>query len=169
MIFVTVGTHNMDFDRLLRALDGYLEKGEIVQTCRAQRGYSNYEPRHYSCRRFFPPEEFLKLLRSAEVVVTHAGGGVVTACLREGKKMVVVPRLKKFGEHTNNHQLEIARQLAEEGLAEVVYRMDDFPRALKIARDKPVPAPPRRGTPRIARIIGDFLTNLAALKSRGKS
>lgn len=164
MILITVGTHNMSFQRLLKALDGYLENGEIEQSCRAQIGYSDYLPRNYPYVRFYPLEEFMENLKAASVVITHAGGGVITTCLRAGKKMVVVPRLKKYGEHTNDHQREIARQLEEESLAAVVYDLRDLPRVLRKIQNLPDPPPRRPDNPRTARIISDFLTNLAPPK-----
>ena len=145
MILVTVGTHNMSFSRLLKALDRIVESGKIIPELEAQIGYSDYLPRNYPYRRFFPAAEFGEKLQAAEMVVTHAGGGIISTCLREGKKMVVVPRLKKFREHTNDHQMELAREVEEKGWAQVVYDMVNLAVALEeVLRREAPPARPRQ-------------------------
>jgi len=103
-------------------------------------------------------------LKAASGVITHAGGGVITTCLRAGKKMVVVHLLKKYREHTNDHQREIARQLEEERLAAVVYETKDLPRVLREIQGLPDPPSRRPDNPRTARIISDFLNNLSTSK-----
>ena len=150
----------MSFQRLLKALDRYIESGEIDGPVKAQIGYSEYSPRQYSYRRFFPPAEFRRLLQNAEVVVTHAGGGIISSCLQEGKKLVVVPRLKKFGEHANNHQMELAREIEEQGLAWVVYDTINLPVAIQETLRKEPPVKRKKQNYRMRRLVERYLNNL---------
>ena len=150
----------MSFNRLLKALDRYIESGEIDRPVRAQIGYSEYSPRHYSGHSFFPPDEFKQLFQNAEVVVTHAGGGIISSCLQEGKKLVVVPRLKKFHEHTNDHQMELAREIKERRLARVVYDTVNLPAAIQGALREEAPAKRKKQHYRMRRLVERYLNNL---------
>jgi UDP-N-acetylglucosamine transferase subunit ALG13 len=116
MIFVTVGTNEAPFDRLLAAL-AELGPGPdlLVQT-----GASAIRPPGARCVEFLPYDEVVEAMRDADVVVTHAGVGSVLTALSVGKRPVVVPRLRRFGEAVDDHQLELARQLAGSGLVRVV-------------------------------------------------
>ena len=150
----------MDFNRLLRSLDRHIESGAINRPVEAQIGYTEYLPRHYSHRQFFPPAEFRRLFQNAEVVVTHAGGGIISSCLQEGKRLVVVPRLKKFGEHTNNHQMELAREIEGQGLARVVYDMIKLPAAIREALRKDAPLKRKRREYQMRRLVKQYLDKL---------
>lgn len=117
MIFVTVGNDFRSFDRLLRTVDEMAARipVEIV----VQRGYSNYLPgnvRHFD---FVTMEESIDFIRNSELVVSHAGIGTIILCKKYGTPILILPRRKRYGEHMNDHQLEIAEALErreEEGL-----------------------------------------------------
>ena len=107
MIYVTVGTMFMDFPRLIHAMDRIAaDTGEhvIVQT-----GMGRTKPVHCEHFDFKPREEVLAIQSTARVVVCHAGIGSVSDALYAGRPLVVVPRLKAFKEHLNDHQLDLAR------------------------------------------------------------
>jgi UDP-N-acetylglucosamine transferase subunit ALG13 len=112
MILVTVGTNGQAFDRLLRVVEELgSDEGVVVQ-----HGPSALRPRNARCVSFVPFGELQELVRSARVVVTHAGVGSILLCLLERTRPVVVPRLQHYGEAVDDHQLALARQLAAEGL-----------------------------------------------------
>ena len=113
MIFVTVGTHEQQFDRLVRAVDELKGSGEIADEVVIQTGYSEYEPRHSKWSAFFPYGEMSKLMSEARIVITHGGPSSFITALQEGKVPIVVPRQKRFGEHVNDHQLDFCRKVAE--------------------------------------------------------
>jgi UDP-N-acetylglucosamine transferase subunit ALG13 len=115
MIFVTVGTSE-PFDRLLRALDGLGASEQLV----VQYGESTVRPEGATCIRYLPYEELVAHVRAARLVVTHAGVGTIMATLANGKRPVVVPRLRAYGEAVDDHQLALARRLAQEGLVRLV-------------------------------------------------
>ena len=108
MIFVSVGTHKQNFDRLLKKIDELVEKGIIKERIMAQIGYTNYKPKHYSYKDFIGMEEFDKQIKNCSLFITHAGEGNVGTGLQFEKKMIVIARRAKYGEHTNDHQLEMA-------------------------------------------------------------
>lgn len=126
MIFVTVGTNEARFDRLLRAVDG-LDVGEGLVV---QHGPSAIRPARARCVDYLDYDQVVEAMREADVVVTHAGVGSVMTALMSGKRPVVVPRLRRFGEAVDDHQLEFARSLATTGLVRLVEDPDDLADAL---------------------------------------
>ena len=115
MIFVTVGTNEAPFDRLLAALP-VLDREELV----VQHGASSVRPPGALCVSSLPYDEVLATMRRADLVVTHAGVGSVLTAVAAGKRPVVVPRLRRFGQAVDDHQLEFARQMAATGLVRIV-------------------------------------------------
>jgi UDP-N-acetylglucosamine transferase subunit ALG13 len=85
-----------------------------------QRGSSAYRPRHARHFRFTTGEEMARLTREARIVVSHAAAGAIILALRDGKPLVLVPRSRAHGESLDDHQLELARALAEAGMAVLV-------------------------------------------------
>ena len=116
MIYVTLGTMFLGFDRLVEAVDSIAEtSGEqvIVQT-----GLSQERPRHCAWFDFLPHEDVLAIQRHARVIVGHAGIGTVLDALAVKRPLIVVPRLKRYGEHMNDHQMEIAEAVARRAEAD---------------------------------------------------
>lgn len=106
MIFVTVGSRNYPFDRLFKKLDELYEKGEITEPMFAQTGTSSYIPKHYEYKDFITQEEFLEKVKESDIVVSHGASGSIMKALNEGKKVIAVTRLEKYGEHINDHQIQ---------------------------------------------------------------
>lgn len=124
MIYVTLGTMFMDFGRLVRKMDDIAQTtGEqvIIQT-----GLAATLPRHCEHFDFKPHAEVLALQSSARLVVAHAGIGVTMDALHSGRPLVLVPRLKRFQEHMNDHQIEIARAVQQRGWGRMVLDIDDL-------------------------------------------
>ena len=113
MIFITVGTHEQPFDRLLKCIDKMVEDGQINEEVIVQKGYTDYEPKNYKAEKLIPYEQMQKNIEDARIVVTHGGPASFIAPLSIGKIPVVVPRKKDFNEHVNNHQLEFSREVAK--------------------------------------------------------
>lgn len=111
MIFVTVGTHEQSFDRLLKCIDKMVEEKKIKEKVIIQKGYTDYEPKNCESYKLIPYDDMQKYINEARIVVTHGGPASFIAPLAIGKIPVVVPRKKEFDEHVNNHQLEFARQI----------------------------------------------------------
>ena len=111
MIFVTVGTHEQPFDRLVSYMDewaGCHKEKVVIQT-----GYSTYEPLNCKWKKMFTYQEMVKGVEKARVVITHGGPSSFFMPLQLGKVPIVVPRKKEFNEHVNDHQVEFCHQMAE--------------------------------------------------------
>lgn len=113
MIFITVGTHEQPFDRLLKCIDKLVEDRIITEEIICQKGYTNYEPKNYKAEKLIPYEQMQENIKNARIVITHGGPASFIAPLSIGKIPVVVPRKKDFNEHVNNHQLEFSREVAK--------------------------------------------------------
>lgn len=132
MIFVTVGTNETPFDRILRAVDGVATGEELV----VQYGSSSVRPASATCYEQIGYDELVAFVRRASVVVTHAGVGSVLTALANGRQPIVMPRLKRFGEAVDDHQLTFAEQLATEGLVRVVHDADELRDAISLAGER---------------------------------
>ena len=112
MIFVTVGTHEQQFDRLIEYMDEYsiqhMDEEVVIQT-----GFSTYVPKHATWSKLYPYEEMLELVDRARIVITHGGPSSFIMPLQRGKIPIVVPRRHEFNEHVNNHQVSFSRAVAK--------------------------------------------------------
>lgn len=113
-IFITLGSQKFQFNRLLKAVDELCEK-KIVDAAGvfAQIGYSDYLPRKYSYKKFLDRDEFSNEMGKADIVITHGGTGAIIGAVKKGKKVIAVPRLVKYGEHVDDHQLQLIKQFDE--------------------------------------------------------
>ena len=111
MIFVTVGTHEQPFDRLVRHIDELKGQGVITEDVFIQTGYTDYEPQHCQWSKLLPYSNMEKYVREARIVITHGGPSSFIMPLQIGKTPIVVPRQEKFGEHVNDHQLNFALEV----------------------------------------------------------
>lgn len=113
MIFVTVGTHEQPFNRLVEFVDMLKENGTITEDVIIQTGFSTYEPKHCQWQKLYPYQEMTRLVQEARIVITHGGPSSFIMPLQIGKIPVVVPRQKQYDEHVNDHQLLFAKTLAQ--------------------------------------------------------
>ena len=133
MIFVTVGTHYQGFDRLIKKLDEIA--GRTDEEIVAQIGSTKYKPKNLTYFSFMEDEKkFLELYKKARVIITHAGIGNILKICSFQKPVVIVPRLKKYDEHVDDHQLDITEVLKNEEEAVVVYDIQDLEDAIKKAK-----------------------------------
>ena len=112
MIFVTVGTHEQPFNRLVKAVDELKKDGVIVEKVIIQTGYSTYEPKYCQWSNLIPYQQMIKNVKEAHIVITHGGPASFIMPLQIGKTPIVVPRQHKYEEHVNNHQVEFTRNVA---------------------------------------------------------
>ena len=111
MIFVTVGTHEQSFERLIKLIDKMVEEKQITDKVIIQKGYTDYEPKNCEAYKLIGYDEMQQYIADARIVVTHGGPASFVAPLAIGKIPVVVPRKKEFDEHVNNHQVDFAREV----------------------------------------------------------
>lgn len=96
MIFVTVGTHEQQFNRLIKEIDELKEEGVITSDVFIQVGFSDYQPRFCRWERFLSYDEMNNLMEKADIVITHGGPATFMNVIAKGKRPVVVPRRKNL-------------------------------------------------------------------------
>ncbi len=136
MIFVTVGAGKIGFERLVKEMDRVASK--IDEKVIMQIGIANYRPVNAEHFRFLPRNQIEEIYKNARIIVCHAGIGTLLTALEHNKPAIAVPRLKEYGEHHDNHQLEIANELEKEGKIMAIYNINDLEDALHNVGENPV-------------------------------
>lgn len=156
--FVTVGSHDQPFLRLLRAVEVAADAGILPPPVLVQRGVAPELAGAVESVPFLPREEFERAMERAEVVVAHVGAGAVASSIRSGKRPIVLARRQSLGEHVDDHQLELAQKLADLDLAVLVH---DQITAAEVALTRQGPsAPSWSDRPGVADRLGELVTEL---------
>lgn len=111
MIFVTLGTQDKQFKRLLDAIEELNINEKII----AQTGSTKFESNKMEIYKYLTPEKFEEYMKEARIIITHAGVGTIIEGLKLNKKMIVAARMKKYKEHVNDHQLQILNTFESAG------------------------------------------------------
>jgi len=171
LIFVTVGSDFRGFDRLIKKMDEI----SLRLPCEIliQRGYSEYRPKNTTYFDFIAMDAFIEYIRRAELVVSHAGIGTLILCKKQGAPILILPRRKKYGEHMNDHQLEIARALAKRERELIYVAAEESQLEEKILsalkegkREVPVE---NRGRANLVRTIRKFMEGIPLPADEGKA
>lgn len=115
MIFVSLGTNDKSFERLLKTIDREIEKGNIRDNVIAQSGYTKYSSKNMDVFDLMPMDKFNKCVDDCDILITHGGVGTILDGLKKGKKIIAFPRLSKYQEHVNDHQIEIIDEFYDSG------------------------------------------------------
>ena len=124
MIFIALGTQKFQFNRLLQMIDQLISNGKIVESVFAQIGNSDYVPKNIQYTSFMSKFDFEKKIRECDVLITHSGVATIITGLKYEKKVIVVPRLAKYEEHIDNHQVQIAEAFSEQNYV-ITYTEND--------------------------------------------
>ncbi len=130
MIFITVGTQ-FAFDRLIQALDTLAPKVFKNMDVFAQIGESNYTPEHIRWTAHMEKQAFEQMVKNAHFLIGHAGMGTITAALEYNKPLLVMPRLKRYGEVVNDHQVAIAAEFEKKGHLLAAFSEDQLPEKIE--------------------------------------
>lgn len=119
MILITVGTEKFPFDRLMNWIDRLIENKFIdpdIEEVIVQYGSCQILPRKAKSYSLLPEIQFKTLLPKARVIIAHCGEGTFDLLATIDKPFVLVPRGHRFGEHVDDHQIEMAEKLSERGV-----------------------------------------------------
>ncbi len=156
MILVTLGTQDKGFERLLRQVDEEIKKGNIKEKVVVQAGCTKYESPNMEIFDLIPADQFDDLVSKARLIITHAGAGSILSAVKKGKVVIAAPRLKKYREHTNDHQLQIAKEFAEDGY---ILELRDFQKLGKLLEKSKTFKPKKfvSNTPNMVKLISDYI------------
>lgn len=138
LILVTLGTNDKSFVRLIQKIEDLIVGGIITEEVVVQAGYTKYESEHMKVFDLIPMDKFQDLMAKCSLLITHGGVGTIISGLTKDKKVIAVPRLKKYGEHVNDHQLQIIENFSESGYILAAYDVEDLEDVLsKVFEFKP--------------------------------
>ena len=156
MILVMLGTQNNSFHRLLEEIDKLIDIGKIQEEVIVQAGYTKYESKNMKIIDFLPSEELEKLEQQANCIITHGGVGSIIGSIEKGKKVIAVPRLKQYGEHVNDHQLDIVESFDKLGYIIGIAEVSQLGEALQRIKEFE-PKKYIQNTGNIIKIVEDFI------------
>lgn len=136
MVFATIGTQKQKFDRFLDIIlkSKELQNEKIV----VQMGGNKYDNTNdkIEIKSYISSDEFEKYMNEADLIICHGGVGTIFTALERGKNVIVIPRLKKYGEHINDHQVDICKQLQDEGYILYLSDGEDIDEKIRILKSK---------------------------------
>ena len=130
MILVLLGTQKNDFTRLLKAVQHNIDNGNIKVKVIVQAGSTKFESKDMEIFDLIPMDKMNDLIDSAELIITHGGVGSIVGALKKNKKIIVMPRLSKYGEHVNDHQQQIVSIFEEKGFIKSINSAEDLTNVL---------------------------------------
>jgi UDP-N-acetylglucosamine transferase subunit ALG13 len=155
--------HMRPFDRLVEAVDR-AAGAQGIPNVFIQTGFARYRPQHCQWAPAIDFSEFKQRMQEAQVVITHGGAGCIADALETGRAIIAMPRLQKYGEHADDHQLELTSVLEQSGRILLARDGDDLSPLIKKARSF-VPAP-ASGENRIAELVRGYLLQVAQKQGR---
>lgn len=159
MIFVTLGTQDKNFDRLLMAIDQEIKKGIIKEKVIVQAGITNFKSDDMEIFDLISKEDFDKLMKECDLLITHGGVGSILTGLSYGKKVIAAARLSKYKEHVNDHQVQIVGEFSKKGY---VLELRDFSKLgdllKKVKKFKPKKY--KSNTNNMIKLLEDYIDNL---------
>lgn len=156
MILITLGTQDKQFMRLLDVVQKEIDKGNIKDKVVVQAGHTKYESKDMEIFDLIDREKFSSLISECDLLITHGGVGSIITGLQNNKKVIVAPRLAKYDEHLNDHQVQITNNFANAGYILPLYEEDDLSEVLeKLKTFKPKKF--RSNTSKMVKIIDEFI------------
>ena len=162
MILVLLGTQNNSFHRLLEEVEKNIKDKIINEEVIVQAGYTKYKSKNMRVFGLIPQEELERYQEKADLIITHGGVGSIISSIKKGKKVIAVPRLHKYNEHVNDHQLQIIENFNSKGYIIGIDDVNQLENAIIEAKNfepnKYETAP--QGENKIIKIIEDFIDNI---------
>ena len=158
MILVLLGTQNNSFHRLLEEVQKNIDNKNIKEEVIVQKGYTKFESENMTLYTQLPVDELQQLIEKADLVITHGGVGSIISSIQRGKKVIAIPRLKKYGEHVNDHQYDIIKSFNDAGYIIGLTCIEELGEALQKVTDFK-PKQYVKNTGNVLKIVEDFIDN----------
>lgn len=158
MVLVMLGTQNNSFYRLLEEVQKCIEKKVINEEVIVQAGATKFKSNDMKIFKLMSSEELNKYIEKASYVITHGGVGSIVTCLKKGKKVIAVPRYHKYGEHVNDHQLQIIETFDGQGFIKGIREVQELEATIKKLPEF-IPEKLESNTQNIIQIIGNYIDN----------
>lgn len=158
MILILLGTQDNSFHRLLEEVKGLIDKKVITEKVVVQAGRTKYESKDMEIHSLMPEEELKEIMKKADLVITHGGVGSIVMALKMEKKVIAVPRLSEFGEHINNHQIQIIETFNSQEFLIGITDLKELGNALEKAKEFK-PKKFKSETEHMINLIEEFIDN----------
>ena len=169
MILVTLGTQDKKFTRLLEAIQKQIDNKKINEKVIVQAGCtSNFKSKDMEIFDLIPMNEFDEKIKECDILITHGGVGSIITGLKNNKIVIAAPRLKKYNEHVNDHQLQIVENFAKEGYILYLENFDNLDKLL-IEAKKFKPKKFKSNTPNIIKLLERSIKNGKKFKKNKKA
>ena len=156
MILITLGTQDKQFTRLLDMVQKEIDKGNINDKVIVQAGHTKYNSKDMEIFDLIDREKFSELISKCDILITHGGVGSIITDLQNNKKVIVAPRLAKYDEHMNDHQIQITDNFSKAGYILPLYECDDLGEVLKKVKNF-TPKKFKSNTEHMIKIISDYI------------
>lgn len=133
MIFVTLGTQDKPFARLIKAVEKQVELGNISEDVVVQSGCTKYKSDKIKIINYMSIDEFNNYLKNANLIITHAGVGTIIQALKLRKTIIAAARKQEFGEHVSNHQQQLLDNFAKSNFILPLNNFDELDKVIEEA------------------------------------
>ena len=158
MILILLGTQDNSFHRLLDKVQELIDKKVITEKVIVQAGRTKFESKDMEIYSLITEEKLREIMKKADLVITHGGVGSIVMALKMGKKVIAVPRLSAFGEHINDHQIQIIDSFEKQGFLIGLTEVDEMENALEKVKDFK-PKKFKSETDHMIKLIENFIDN----------
>ena len=158
MILITLGTQDKQFTRLLDMVQKEIDKGNIKNKVVVQAGHTKYESKDMEIFDLIDRDKFSDLISKCDLLITHGGVGSIITGLQNNKKVIVAPRLAKYDEHMNDHQIQITENFSKAGYILPLYEGADLGNLLEKAK-KFKPKKFKSNTNNMIKLISNYIDN----------
>lgn len=159
MILVLLGTQNNSFHRLLEEVEKNIEDGTINENVVVQAGYTKFKSNKMKIMDLISKEQLEQFQDEADLIITHGGVGSIITSIKKNKKVIAVPRMHEYGEHVNNHQIDIVKNFNEEGFIIGIEKVEDLKDAI-IKSKNFKPKSYKTNNQKMLKIIEEFIENV---------
>ena len=159
MILVLLGTQDKPFTRLLDEIERLKKEKIINDEIVVQAGLTKYKSDNMEIHGLIQIDELMKLMNKSDLVITHGGVGSILSALQLGKKVIAIPRLKEYGEHTNDHQIQIVNEFYNTGYILKCDNPSDLENVLS-SLNKFKPKKYKSNNKNFVKLIEDYIDNL---------
>lgn len=157
MIFVTLGTQDKEFKRILRIIEKEVKKGKIKNVI-VQAGYTKYKTKKFKMFDYVSNNDFDKYMKECDFLITHAGVGSIFTALKYNKKILAMPRLSRYKEHSNDHQKDIIKEFVKGGYLLSFNNSKEFEKCLKDLKTFK-PKKYKNNTKNMINLISNYIDN----------
>ncbi|MGL6202501.1 MAG: PssE/Cps14G family polysaccharide biosynthesis glycosyltransferase [Lachnospiraceae bacterium] len=135
MVFVTLGTQDKSFERALIKIETLIKNGIITEEVVVQAGTTKYQSNYLKIFSLIDSKSFNMYIKDCEYMISHGGVGAIMRGINKGKKIIAVARRVKYGEHENDHQVEIVKKLDQLGYIIGCTKVEELEEKIALVKD----------------------------------